>query len=156
MLLHNQTPHRLRWEMGGEVYGCDPWGAVEVPDRLVGICKRRTLPLGPTPVAAENRAAAKARAAQDAARNDETFKLRSAVDAHAADAQAAKQEAEEVKGRLGGLREKLAAAQAEVGRLRTELTAAHDEKAAVEKQLEELAHKVAEYERRSQQKHQRR
>lgn len=84
MKLYNQSDRELSWDMSGHEFACEPFGSVEVPEHLIDFVRRRGLPLEPSPVAAEARAAQKAARAKREAEDSETIALRNAADDAAA------------------------------------------------------------------------
>lgn len=76
MRLFNQTNRRLAWGMSGLQFDCDPFGAVEVPDRLVDACRSRQLPLAVTPMAPEVKASVTVQDEMRTARADELKRAR--------------------------------------------------------------------------------
>lgn len=112
MRLFNQTKNELAWSMGGQAYGCEPWGSLEVPDELVPACRSRGLPLDVAPVSPEARA--QVRVADERAAADQAPLL--ALKAQAENAQAGEREA----------KRELESASVEISRLRSELRAANE------------------------------
>jgi hypothetical protein len=149
MILHNQTPKQLNWEMGGQKFACEPWGPVDVPDQWVELCAKRTLPLGQSPVPAESKASVRAKAAQDTARSDEVRVLKGQLEESQAVAVSAQKEAEDVKRKLTQEKDRSAALKAKLGEASTRLATLGDEKAALELKLEELAGKLADLEKKA-------
>ena len=152
MILHNQTSNRLSWSMGSREFSCEPWGPVDVPDEWVELCIKRTLPLGQSPVPAESKASARARAAQDTARADEIRVLRGQLEETQAVAASAQQEAEKTKRQLTTATERANALVGKLNEMETRLTRSEDEKAALELKLEEMAGKLADLEKHRAQK----
>lgn len=146
MKLHNQESHALRWTMGGREWECEAFGMVDIPDALVPFARRRGLPLKPSPVAQEARAARKAALAKEEAEGSELLQLRQRAELAEAAKDTAEKKLEEVQAeatkdrkRADGFAEKLKAG-AERER---DLIA---EKKALEAQIVDLAAKVAELE----------
>jgi hypothetical protein len=152
MILHNQTSNRLSWSMGSREFSCEPWGPVDVPDEWVELCIKRTLPLGQSPVPAESKASARARAAQDTARADEVRVLKGQLEEAQAVAISAQQEAEKAKRQLTTATERSNALVSKLNELETRLTRSEDEKAALELKLEQMAGKLADIEKLRSQK----
>jgi len=152
MILHNQTSNRLSWSMGSREFVCEPWGTVDVPDEWVELCAKRTLPLGQSPVPAESKASARARAAQDTARADEVRVLKGQLEEAQAVAVSAQQEAEKAKRQLTTATERANALVAKLNEAETRLTRSADERAAIELKLEEMAGKLADLEKHRAQK----
>jgi chromosome segregation ATPase len=139
MRLHNQGKNALSWDMGGERFSCEPWGAIEIPDALVSAVRSRGLPLDVTPVAPELRAqvrVADERAASDAA---PLLALRKQADDAQASERAAKAEVEALSVELSAERGKLRDAREQNAELAKKLKAAAADKEAAERLLTEAS-----------------
>jgi septal ring factor EnvC (AmiA/AmiB activator) len=144
MKLYNQTEKTLRWSMAGSAFACEPWGVVEVAGEVVDLVKRRGLPLGPAPVAAESRASRKAALAKEEAEAADLIVLRKRTDEAEAQRAAAQRELEEVqieservKKRADGLAAKLKACEERCKDLEASTK-------ALDAQLRDMAAKMAE------------
>ena len=149
MLLYNQSKNRLKWDMSGRVFECDPWGPIEMPDDLIEHCKKRGLPLGVNQVAPEFKASASLAAAADAAREDDVVRLRRDLGLAEVALKAAADDLEKERFDHGETKRQLAAAGealAEKARTIDTLTA---DKAASEQLLAETAWKLTEAENRT-------
>lgn len=135
MRLHNQTGHALVWSDGGVEIRWEPYGAAEVAQEFVEHLAVQRFPVGPAPVSQEAVAAAAIRAAEEAARDDGTRKLRVALDerekalivlrAEVADAKRAldvqRDECVAVQAKLASMELRAQAAEAERDALRSEV-----------------------------------
>lgn len=105
MRLYNQTKKPLSWKMDGEIYECESWGAILIPDEIVYAVKARGLPLDVTPVAPELRAQERIADQHAANRDAPLHALKKAVDDAQAAQRAAKAEVESLQVELSKARE---------------------------------------------------
>ncbi len=94
MLQFNQTKNALKWAMGGQAFACEPWGSVDLDPEQVAACKRRGLPLAPTPIDPEARATMRLAEEQEEASKGALQALRKEADDAGAAAKAAKAQAD--------------------------------------------------------------
>lgn len=124
MRLFNQKSLPLSWDIDGDKFTCEGYGAVDVPDKLAWVCKVFELPLGPAPVSEEVRGARKAERERAKAEQRGDGQLRKEAALAHADLKAAREETERVANELaeaneakGNLEALLESANAEIERL---------------------------------------
>ena len=128
------------------MFSCDPWGSVEVPEKLVALCGKRQLPLGQSPVAPETKASVRSKSADREAKADEVRVLREQLTDALAQSKASDAELESVRGELTNEIKLRLDAEAGCARLDDALTTAKADVVAVGEKLTEAAGRIADLE----------
>lgn len=149
MLLFNQSKNQLSWDMNGVVYGCEPWGTVDVPDEFVPAVRSRGLPLGPVQVAPEIRAQERIAEEQAAATQAPILALRKEADEAKARERAAVEELERTQAERDQARKALREAQAETDAVKARLQRSEADRIAAEKLLSDASAQATESEARA-------
>lgn len=137
MKLYNQSKNALRWDLGGNVYSCDPYGEISIPDDLVLHCKKRGIPLDVTPVAPEIKANKSLEASTEAAKNDEMLALQKQISEATAAEKAAKDELEKSIASFAKLRSEKVAVEVSLAEVKSKFESLVADHAALTKLSDE-------------------
>lgn len=137
MKLFNQIKQPLSWGMGDTRFTCEGFGAVDVPDHLVDLCKSRGLPLDVSPVPAETRAQRRVSEEIEAARSDDLKLLKDEVSAAKAAEATAKGELAKCQVALSEVNERCRKLVGELEQACSERDSAHADVKATEALLAE-------------------
>ncbi len=143
MKLYNQTANNLRFDIGGKVFSCDPYGDLEVQSELVEHIKARGVPLSVSPVTPEVRAAETIEAASDAARKDEIANLNKQLTEAVAGEKSVKSELEKSLADLALLEQDKAGLSLELSQLKDKYKKVSEDMNALNRTLEEQAKELA-------------
>ena len=147
MLLHNQSPNALRWEMAPHGwFECQPWGAVDVPEKLVDAAKKLGLPLGMAPVAPEQKARRIAAIEENGARSDENRNLRLKLEASTAQLATSEKTLANVKADRARVAAELAASQKAGDEARVLIKTLEADKQSMRAEIAKQAERIVELE----------
>lgn len=139
MKLYNQSKNALRWELGGEIYTCDPYGEVSIPDELVLHCKKRGVPLDVTPVAPEIKANKSLEVATESAKKDEIVALQKQLSGATGAEKVAKEELEKSISLVAKLKSEKTAVEVSLAESKSKYDSLIADHAALTKLAEEQA-----------------
>lgn len=148
-MLHNQTKSPLAWEMSGRQFACEPWGAVDLPEKLVPIANAYGLPLGSVPVPPELRAQQRVVDEQENAKSDALRALRNEIRDAKAVAEAASKEVEKLQLQLQQARTQARELGEELESVKRDHRSALADKKAAEDLLAETARAATDSEERA-------
>ncbi len=150
MLRFNQTKNALSWKLSGQVFTCEPWGSVDIPDGLVQACVSMGLPLGVSATAPEQRAQERIEEEKRARENDAFAAVLRRAEAAEADAKAAKAELERLQVAMSDTRAAFVKLSTERDALAGELARTKADKDAAERLLSEQAQRAEDAEVKAQ------